>query len=142
MQNGKWKIDNTVDSLKRYYTAEAIKAFRYASKQEWNQLDDLQDIGSMQMRGRDFRQLAAAFLYNVTGDTEWENIFAQEPEIKSPQSQVSPVRSPAIMPSSIRTSSRVSTPRPRPIISPTWPVAPLAEVPTTAAGRSPRTYSS
>ena len=88
MENGKWKMDNSVDSLKRYYTAEAIKAFRYASRQEWNQLDDLQDIGSMQMRGRDFRQMAAAFLYNVTGDTEWEDIFAQDSEIKSPQSQV------------------------------------------------------
>ncbi len=77
-----------LDSLQQYYTDEAVKAFRYASKQEWNQLDDLQDIGSMQMRGRDFRQLAAAFLYNVTGDTEWENIFAQESEIKSPQSLV------------------------------------------------------
>ena len=76
------------DSLRQYYTDEAIKAFRYAGKQEWNQLDDLQDIGSMQMRGRDFRQLAAAFLYNLTGDTAWEKVFAEESEIKSPQSQV------------------------------------------------------
>ncbi len=67
------------DSLCRYYTDEAIKAFRYASKQEWTQLDDRQDIGSMQMRGRDFRQMAAAYLYNVTGNKEWEDIFAQEP---------------------------------------------------------------
>ena len=76
------------DSLQQYYTDEAIKAFRYAEKQEWNQLDDLQDIGSMQMRGRDFRQMAAAFLYNLTGDTAWEKVFAEESEIKSPQSQV------------------------------------------------------
>ena len=76
------------DSLRQYYTDEAIKAFRYAGKQEWNQLDDLHDIGSMQMRGRDFRQLAAAFLYNLTGDTAWEKVFAEESEIKSPQSQV------------------------------------------------------
>ena len=82
------KIENSMDSLKRYYTSEAIKAFRYASKQEWNQLDDLQDIGSMQMRGRDFRQLAAAFLYNLTGDTEWEDIFAEESMIKDAQSPV------------------------------------------------------
>jgi hypothetical protein len=88
MENEKWKLDHSIDSLKRYYTAEAIKAFRYASKQEWTQLDDLQDIGSMQMRGRDFRQLAAAFLYNVTGDTEWEDIFVRDSEIKGPQSQV------------------------------------------------------
>ena len=76
------------DSLKTYYTDEAIKAFRYASKQEWTQLDDLQDIGSMQMRGRDFRQMAAAFLYNLTGDEAWEKIFAEESMIKGPQSPV------------------------------------------------------
>ena len=88
IENGKFNIDNSIDSLKRYYTAEAIKAFRYASKQEWSQLDDLQDIGSMQMRGRDFRQLAAAFLYNLTGDTEWEDIFAEESMIKDAKSLI------------------------------------------------------
>jgi len=70
------------DSLKSYYTAEAEKAFRFASKQENQQLDDFQDMGSVGMRGRDFRQLAAAFLYNVTGDEAWEKIFADESMIK------------------------------------------------------------
>ena len=88
IESGELKIENSIDSLKRYYTAEAIKAFRYASKQEWNQLDDLQDIGSMQMRGRDFRQLAAAFLYNLTGDTEWEDIFAEESMVKDSKSPI------------------------------------------------------
>ncbi len=27
------------------------------------------------MRGRDFRQLAAAYLYDLSGDTQWEDIF-------------------------------------------------------------------
>ena len=76
------------DSLRQYYTDEAIKAFRYAEKQEWTQLDDLQDIGSMQMRGRDFRQLAAAYLYNLTGDTQWEDIFAEESMIKDAKSPI------------------------------------------------------
>ncbi|MBR4730127.1 MAG: glycoside hydrolase family 9 protein [Prevotella sp.] len=74
------------DSLRQYYTDEAIKAFRFASRQENQQLDDLQDIGSMQMRGRDFRQLAAAFLYNLTGDEQWERIMAEESMIKNGQS--------------------------------------------------------
>ncbi|MBR1410251.1 MAG: glycoside hydrolase family 9 protein [Prevotella sp.] len=69
---------NHNDSLRQYYTDEAIKAFRFASRQENQQLDDRQDIGSMQMRGRDFRQMAAAYLYNVTGDEQWEKIFAEE----------------------------------------------------------------
>ena len=66
------------DSLCKYYADEAVKAFRFASRQENQQLDDRQDIGSMQMRGRDFRQMAAAYLYNVTGDEQWERIFAEE----------------------------------------------------------------
>jgi len=71
------------DSLRQYYTRESITAFRFASKQEKQQLDDLQDVGSMQMRGRDFRQLAAAFLYNLTGDQEWESVFAEESMVKT-----------------------------------------------------------
>ena len=74
------------DTLSQYYTDEAIKAFRFASKQENQQLDDLQDIGSMSMRGRDFRQLAAAFLYNLTGDEQWEKIMAEESMIKNRES--------------------------------------------------------
>ena len=70
------------DTLRAYYTEEAIKAFRYASRQDNQQLDDMQDVGSISMRGRDFRQMAAAFLYNVTGDTEWEDIMAAESMIK------------------------------------------------------------
>ena len=66
------------DSLRQYYTNEAIKAFFFASRQENLQLDDRQDIGSMQLRGRDFRQMAAAYLYNLTGDQQWEKIFAEE----------------------------------------------------------------
>ena len=77
---------SAADSLRQYYTNEAIKAFRFASRQQNQQLDDLQDIGSMQMRGRDFRQLAAAFLYNLTGDEQWEKIMAEESMIKNGQS--------------------------------------------------------
>jgi len=77
---------NGNDSLKNYYTAEAEKAFRFASRQKDQQLDELQDVGSVGMRGRDFRQLAAAFLYNVTGNEEWERIFADESMIDSSSS--------------------------------------------------------
>ena len=66
-----------------YYTAEAIKAFNFAGKQENQQLDDMQDVGSARMRGRDFRQMAAAFLYNLTGDTKWEDIMVEESVIKN-----------------------------------------------------------
>ena len=66
-----------------YYTAEAVKAFEFASRQENQQLDDLQDVGMARMRGRDFRQMAAAFLYNVTGERRWEDVMAEESVMKN-----------------------------------------------------------
>ncbi len=66
------------EELCRYYTAEAIKAFRFAEKQEVSQLDDWQNIGTSSMRGRDFKQMAAAFIYNLTGDRQWEDIMVAE----------------------------------------------------------------
>ena len=76
------------DSLQVYYRDEAVKAFRFASRQENQQLDDTQDVGSARMRGRDFRQMAAAFLYNVTGEREWEDIMAGESMVKGPESEI------------------------------------------------------
>ena len=70
------------DELCRYYTVEAIKAFRFAEKQEVSQLDDRQNIGTSSMRGRDFKQMAAAFIYNLTGDREWEDIMVAESVVK------------------------------------------------------------
>ena len=74
------------DSLRRYYTDEAVKAFRFASQQDNQMLDDSQGIGVISMRGRDFRQMAAAYLYNLTGETEWEQVFAEESMVKDGQS--------------------------------------------------------
>ena len=70
-----------------YYTQEAVTAFEYASRQEDLQLDVTQSIGTSSMVGHDFRQLAAAYLYNVTADRKWEDIMAEESKIvdgKSP----------------------------------------------------------
>lgn len=66
------------DALRDYYRDQAVTAFRYAEKQEWDQLDDRQAVGEWQLRGRDFKQMAAAYLYNVTGDRKWEDIAAAE----------------------------------------------------------------
>lgn len=74
--------------LQKYYTEEAVKAFRFASRQEDLQLDDVQGIGDGSMRGRDFKQQAAAFLYNLTGEREWEDILAEESVVKGPDSQL------------------------------------------------------
>lgn len=68
-----------------YYTREAITAFNYAARQENLQLTDRQDV----MTGRDFRQLAAAYLYNVTGDRKWEDIMASDSSITGSDSMIS-----------------------------------------------------
>ena len=75
-------------ALCAFYTAEAEKAFRFAERQEDLQLDVTQGIGNEQMRGRDFRQMAAAFLYNLTGERAWEDILAQESAITAPDAPV------------------------------------------------------
>ena len=72
--------------LRKYYTDEAVRAFRFADRQSNKQLDDVQDMGSMGMRGRDFRQMAAAYLYNLTADRQWERIMAEESMVKDDRS--------------------------------------------------------
>lgn len=79
---------NGNEELCGYYTAEAIKAYEFASRQEWDQLDDRQNIGTSSMRGRDFKQMAAAFLYNLTGDRKWEDAMAEESDVKDRNSQI------------------------------------------------------
>lgn len=74
--------------LREYYTAQAITAFEYASAQENSQLDDIQNIGTTWMKGRDFKQMAAAFLYNVTGQTRWEDIMKEESRVKDAHSPI------------------------------------------------------
>jgi len=74
--------------LMAYYRDEAITAFNYASGLEDQQLDVSQALGDISMRGRDFRQMAAAYLYNVTGDTRWEDIMAQENAITEADSRL------------------------------------------------------
>ena len=76
------------DSLQQYYTREAITAFNFASRQENQQLNDGQHIGDGQMKGRDFRQMAAAYLYNATGERKWEDIMAEGSIVKSAESRI------------------------------------------------------
>ncbi len=74
--------------LQDFYSKEGIKAFEFASKQENLQLDDRQDVGDCNMRGRDFKQMAAAFLFNVTGDRKWEDFLAAGSVVKNENSKI------------------------------------------------------
>jgi endoglucanase len=65
------------------YRDEAVKAWNFANDQD---LDISYSIGNGAIRGRDMKAMAAAFLYNVTGDTAYENALAMETVIKGPTS--------------------------------------------------------
>lgn len=69
--------------LEAYYTQEALIAYDVAGKEKNSHLDVRQGVGDAFMLGRDFKMMAAAFLYNLTGDTKWEDIMAEECYVKN-----------------------------------------------------------
>ncbi len=62
-----------MDGLKDTYTAAAITAYNYASALPDQMLSATQGVGDGTVRGKDLKMMAAAFLYNVTGNTVYEN---------------------------------------------------------------------
>jgi endoglucanase len=65
-------------SLMNEYRDAAIEAYNHANGLADPQLDDGLDQDDGTIRGRDFKMMAAAFLYNVTGDQSWENAVNAE----------------------------------------------------------------
>jgi hypothetical protein len=63
-----------------HYRDEAIAAYNFASTLPVAEqlLDRTQDIGYTELRGRDFKMSAAAYLYNITGDTAYEDVVNNE----------------------------------------------------------------
>jgi len=61
------------------YRDSAINAFNYGNSLTDQMLDDLEG----NIRGRDFKMTAAAFLYNVTGNTDYEDIIHDESLVTS-----------------------------------------------------------
>jgi endoglucanase len=64
--------------LMETYRDSSIVAFNYAEKQKDKMEGILQEMGNAQMTVHDFKMMAAAFLYNITGDTKWEKIMENE----------------------------------------------------------------
>ncbi len=94
-----------------FYRDEAIKAYRFAQRQPSLQLDDVQGTGDGGMRGRDFKHQAAAFLYNVTGDTYWEDEMASESTVRdSPEGKIFSQRGPCQI---WGAAAYLTTPQPR-----------------------------
>jgi endoglucanase len=64
-----------ITNLKEIYRDSAIAAYNYASTLPDQMLDKSQDVGEARLRGRDLKMMAAAYLYNVTGDTRYEDMM-------------------------------------------------------------------
>jgi len=58
--------------LMKEYRNDAETAYAYASAQNDQQLDKEQNVGDSPMRGADFKMTAAAYLFNLTGDVNYE----------------------------------------------------------------------
>lgn len=79
-----YRIAGKKDLMRRYRDA-AIEAWKVAGEQD---LDTRHGIGNGVTRGRDLKMMAAAFLYNVTGDRLYEDAMAHESVVTSPASKI------------------------------------------------------
>ncbi|HYW94551.1 MAG TPA: glycoside hydrolase family 9 protein, partial [Bacteroidales bacterium] len=71
-------------TLQEKYTKAALEAYRWAMNQD----DQMLDTGVSGLRGRDLKMTAAAFLFNLTGESKFEKVVDEESEVKNPSSQV------------------------------------------------------
>ncbi len=62
------------------YRDEAVAAWNFANEQD---LDVSFQVGDSVVRGRDLKQMAAAFLFSITGDKKYEAVVADESVLKS-----------------------------------------------------------
>jgi endoglucanase len=74
--------------LMEVYRDSAEVAFHYASQLPDQLLNEKQGVGEQAVTGKDLKMMAAAYLYNVTGDKSWEDIMAQNSNVSSPQSVI------------------------------------------------------
>lgn len=65
-------------ALMNTYRDAAIAAYTHASGLADQQLDATQDVGYTTVRGRDLKMTAAAYLFNVTGTTAYEDVVNAE----------------------------------------------------------------
>ncbi|KPK65999.1 MAG: hypothetical protein AMK73_01340, partial [Planctomycetes bacterium SM23_32] len=76
--------------LMNHYKDAAVQAWRIANDED---LDFAYGIGNGRTRGRDLKMMAAAFLYNITGDRSYEDAMARETVVNGPTSELDNPRS-------------------------------------------------
>jgi len=73
-----------LNDLKNTYQDSATIAYNYAN----NLADPMLEKKSEDIRGRDFKMMAAAYLYNLTGETAYEDTMKSESMVTSPTSSI------------------------------------------------------
>ena len=74
-------------ALMNQYRDAAIEAYDYASALPDQMLDTEHGAGTTTFRGRDLKMMAAAYLYNVTGNTIYEDVINAESLVTGPTSR-------------------------------------------------------
>lgn len=75
---------NKNQELQEKYTKEAIKAYKWAE----SQTDKMLEVDVSGFRGKDLKMTAASFLFNLSGETSYENVIGTLSEVKSPESKI------------------------------------------------------
>ena|GEM_PF-524701 len=75
-------------ALMAAYRDSAVNAYNYANSLTDQMLTRSQDVGDATMTGNDFKITAAAFLYDVTGNTAYENDLLAGSRVTANNSQV------------------------------------------------------
>jgi endoglucanase len=79
--------------LRDHYLNASLEAYHHADGLEDPQLDLYEGDGFGRIRGRDFKMMAAAFLYNLTGDPSFEDAMAKACAVRSGQSKINDPKS-------------------------------------------------
>jgi endoglucanase len=72
------------DDLSKAYRDSAIAAYNFAEASP----DPMLDNKVSGVRGIDFKMMTAAYLYNITGDTSYEEILKNESMVTAPNSEI------------------------------------------------------
>ena len=88
----------TADCFRVAGRPDLMGKYRDAAVEAWTTangdgLDFAYGIGNGRTRGRDLKMMAAAFLYNVTGDRAYEDAMAEESVVDGPASEIDNERS-------------------------------------------------
>lgn len=76
------------NDLEKQYLDSALVAFNYALSQPDQMLNRTEGMGDIKVRGKDLKMTAAVFLYHLTGEKQYEDIFRENCEVTSGSSVI------------------------------------------------------